>query len=88
MSLLDEIGVESSFIGNTITVKPKTTSLQPTTLTVESDWSSASYYYSIAALSDVGTEITLSSYKENSLQGDSVLAEIYKSFWCNIYFYR
>jgi 3-phosphoshikimate 1-carboxyvinyltransferase len=80
LSLLDEIGVESSFIGNTITVKPKRTSLQPTTLTVESDWSSASYYYSIAALSEVGTEITLSSYKENSLQGDSVLVEIYKHF--------
>lgn len=80
LSLLDEIGVESSFIGNTITVKPKTTGLQPTTLTVESDWSSASYYYSIAALSDVGTEITLSSYKENSLQGDSALAEIYSHF--------
>lgn len=80
LSLLDEIGVESSFVGNTITIKPKTTSIQPTTLTVESDWSSASYYYSIAALSQVGTEITLSSYKKNSLQGDSVLAEIYKHF--------
>jgi 3-phosphoshikimate 1-carboxyvinyltransferase len=32
------------------------------------------------ALSEVGTQITLSSYKQNSLQGDSTLAEIYKSF--------
>lgn len=80
LSLLDEIGVESSFIDNTITVKPNTEHSTPKTLTVESDWSSASYYYSIAALSEVGTEITLSSYKENSLQGDSVLSEIYKHF--------
>ncbi|MFG6686574.1 3-phosphoshikimate 1-carboxyvinyltransferase [Mariniflexile sp. HNIBRBA6329] len=80
LSLLDEIGVESSFIGNTITVKPNTKNLTPKTLTVESDWSSASYYFSIAALCEVETEITLSSYKENSLQGDSVLVEIYKSF--------
>lgn len=80
LSLLDEIGVESSFVGNTITVKPNTQYLVPTTLTVESDWSSASYYFSIVALCDVGTEITLSSYKENSLQGDSVLVEIYKHF--------
>ncbi len=29
-------------------------------------------------MSKIGTQITLSSYKENSLQGDSVLAEIYK----------
>lgn len=80
LSLLDEIGVASSFIENTITVKPKTQNSKPKTLTVESDWSSASYFFSIAALSDIGTEITLSSYKENSLQGDSALVEIYKHF--------
>ena len=80
LSLLDEIGVEPSFIGNTITVKPNTQHQKPKTLTVESDWSSASYYFSIVALCEVGTEITLSSYKKNSLQGDSVLVEIYKSF--------
>ncbi len=39
-----------------------------------------SYFYSIIALSDVGTKIELSSYKENSLQGDSVLSSIYKEF--------
>ncbi|MGB5420287.1 3-phosphoshikimate 1-carboxyvinyltransferase [Algibacter sp.] len=80
LSLLDEIGVESAFIGNKITVKPNTKRLDAKTLTVESDWSSASYYFSIAALSEVGTEITLSSYKENSLQGDSALVEIYTHF--------
>ena len=80
LSLLDEIGVESSFVGNTIKVKPNTQKPTPKTLTVESDWSSASYYFSMAALSEVGTKITLSSYKENSLQGDSVLVEIYKHF--------
>ncbi len=80
LSLLDEIGIESSFIRNIITVKPNTKKLKPKTLTVESDWSSASYYFSIVALCEVGTEITLSSYKENSLQGDSILVEIYKHF--------
>ena len=80
LSLLDEIGIESSFKGNTITVKPNNQPPTPKTLTVESDWSSASYYFSIAALSKVGTKITLSSYKENSLQGDSVLVAIYKHF--------
>lgn len=84
LSLLDEIGIETSFVNNVITVKPISSNQKLTTnnqkLTVESDWSSASYYFSIAALSDVGTEITLSSYKENSLQGDSALVEIYKHF--------
>lgn len=80
LSLLNEIGVETSIVENKITVKPNTTELLPQTLVVESDWSSASYFYSIIALSDIGTEITISSYKKQSLQGDSVLAKIYQSF--------
>ncbi|MFD1063060.1 3-phosphoshikimate 1-carboxyvinyltransferase [Winogradskyella litorisediminis] len=80
LSLLNEIGIENTFVENTITVKQKQTEVKPQILTVESDWSSASYFYSIVALSDLGIEVKLSSYKENSLQGDSVLAEIYKQF--------
>lgn len=80
LALLNEIGVKTSFVGNSITVIHAETVAEAKPIIVESDWSSASYFYSIVALSDVGTEITLSSYKENSLQGDSVLAEIYKDF--------
>jgi 3-phosphoshikimate 1-carboxyvinyltransferase len=79
LALLNEIGVETSFIGNKITVKPQFT-IHNSQFTIESDWSSASYYYSIVALSEIGTQITLSSYKKNSLQGDSALVEIYKNF--------
>ena len=90
LSLLNEIGVETSFVGNLISVKPLVTPSMssraqsrdegpnPKSLIVESDWSSASYYYSIVALSEIETSFTLSSYKKNSLQGDSVLVEIYK----------
>lgn len=80
LSLLTEIGVETSFVDNKITVKPNGSNLKKQDLTVESDWSSASYFYSVIALSDVGTEITIASYKEKSLQGDSVLSTIYQSF--------
>jgi len=80
LALLNTIGVKTAFNNNTISVKPLSLIPYPLTLTVESDWSSASYWYSIMALSEVGTQITLSSYKQNSLQGDSTLAEIYKSF--------
>ncbi|MGL2964982.1 3-phosphoshikimate 1-carboxyvinyltransferase [Flavobacterium sp. XGLA_31] len=89
LALLNEIGVETTFFENVISVKPQfTISFAPfafgsshnSQFTIESDWSSASYFYSIVALSDIGTTITLSSYKKNSLQGDSVLAEIYQSF--------
>ncbi|WP_299106717.1 3-phosphoshikimate 1-carboxyvinyltransferase [uncultured Winogradskyella sp.] len=86
LSLLDSIGIETSFVGNVITVKPITKNIEKQTLVVESDWSSASYFYSLIALSEVGTEISISSYKEESLQGDSVLATIYKSFGVNTSF--
>lgn len=79
LALLKQIGVESTFNGNHISVEPKT-SVDGTTLVVESDWSSASYFYSIVALCEVGTRITLSAYKKNSLQGDSVLSKIYSDF--------
>jgi 3-phosphoshikimate 1-carboxyvinyltransferase len=82
LDLLKQIGIKTIFNQNKITVEkqPTTYNLQPTTLTIESDWSSASYFYSIIALSKEGTQITLSKYKENSLQGDSALTEIYKNF--------
>lgn len=79
LSLLEELGVTTSFKGNFIKVSPKS-SVPDINLVVESDWSSASYFYSIVALCDVGTEIILSSYKENSLQGDSILAKMYEDF--------
>ena len=46
---------------------------------VESDWSSASYFFSIAALSN-STSLTLSTFFKDSLQGDSSLVDIYKIF--------
>ena len=79
LALLNEIGVATRFENNIIKVCPAEL-VSASKLRVESDWSSASYWYSIIALSDVGTQIALSSYKENSLQGDSALAEIYKDF--------
>ena len=79
LALLNEIGVETSFIENKIKVNPLQT-INSKLLTIESDWSSASYWFSIVALSEIGTQITLSSYKQNSLQGDADLVEIYKNF--------
>jgi 3-phosphoshikimate 1-carboxyvinyltransferase len=80
LDLLNQIGVETVFDDDFIKVKPLNKELKAKSLVVESDWSSASYYYSIVALSEIGTEITLSAYKESSLQGDSALANIYKQF--------
>ena len=80
LDLLGEIGVKTSFVNNSIKIHPKPFIESSKSIHVESDWSSASYYYSIVALSEIDTEITLSNFKKNSLQGDSVLVEIYKNF--------
>ena len=79
LALLNEIGVATSFENNVIKVE-RQLSIINYQLSIESDWSSASYFYSIIALSEIGTQITISSYKQNSLQGDSALDEIYKDF--------
>ena len=86
LKLLQEIGVKTSFVGNLIIVKPKSQDQKPKTIIVESDWSSVSYFYSIIALSKEGTKIELSSFKENSLQGDSVLAIIYEQMGVETHF--
>jgi len=81
LALLTQIGIETFFKDNFIKIKPlKTISLLGIKGLVESDWSSASYWYSIVALSQIGTKITLSFFKKNSLQGDAILVEIYKDF--------
>ena len=76
LRLLAELGIDYVWEDNLITVQSKPAIISKT-IVVESDWSSASYYYSLCALSP-NAEITLSSYKKNSLQGDSVLATVYK----------
>lgn len=88
LSLLQEIGVTTSFSDNKISISPLKNISKPITITVESDWSSASYFYSILALSGVGSQVTLSSYKPNSLQGDAVLSKIYKQFGVETVFNR
>ncbi|MBU2525856.1 MAG: 3-phosphoshikimate 1-carboxyvinyltransferase [Bacteroidetes bacterium] len=79
LQLLHQLGIEAHFQGNSIRVMPEA-NVQPQTLTVESDWSSASYFYSIAALAEVGSKIQISAYKKDSLQGDSVLQALYTFF--------
>ena len=79
LSLLEEVGVRTHFSGQTIRVYPAKT-LKAVKMVVESDWSSASYFYSIIALSPIGSEISLSAYRQSSLQGDSVLQHLYRQF--------
>jgi 3-phosphoshikimate 1-carboxyvinyltransferase len=76
LGLLKRLGVQTAMEGNRIRVHPKR-EVPAQTLVVESDWSSASYYYSMMALAAPGSRIELRSYRQDSLQGDSVLQEVY-----------
>jgi 3-phosphoshikimate 1-carboxyvinyltransferase len=84
LSLLKEMGVNSTFENNIIKIENFQLQ-QKKKFIVESDWSSASYFYSLAALSDSAV-ITLSSYKKNSIQGDASLVELYKKLGVNTVF--
>ena len=75
LALLNDLKIQTSFEGNVIKVYPKP-AVESKVMTVESDWSSASYFFSLVALSNQAS-ISLTSYKETSLQGDSALVEIY-----------
>jgi 3-phosphoshikimate 1-carboxyvinyltransferase len=68
LALLGRLGIPSDFSGRLIRV-PSAGRVGAVTLTVESDWSSASYFYSIVALADAGMSVTLSSFRADSLQG-------------------
>jgi len=79
LQLLERIGISAQLEDSRIRIAPKS-EIEPISLAVESDWSAASYYYSIVALSKLGTKATLSTLREDSLQGDRVLSTIYKDF--------
>ncbi len=74
IKLMEEYGVYVKWEGNDIAVKPQT--YTPTNIKVESDWSAASYWYAMAALSS-NAEITLLGLSKASSQGDSKLASIF-----------
>ncbi len=76
LELIKQIGGKYLFVENKIVVKPMI-ALQQQHFVVESDWSSASYFYSLIALSPINTSIVLGQFKAESLQGDKDLVNIY-----------
>ncbi|MBL3550395.1 MULTISPECIES: 3-phosphoshikimate 1-carboxyvinyltransferase [Chryseobacterium] len=81
LDILTKFGIKSSFEGNTIKVEPYHGDSASSALSyeVESDWSSASYFYSICALGR--KTIHLKSFYKESTQGDSAIAKIYEDFF-------
>ncbi len=71
-SMMEQFGIciDYNWSDKKIFLKNQTYFPKTTTYEVEGDWSSASYWYSIAALSKE-VEFTIKGLKQNSLQGDS-----------------
>lgn len=80
--LIQELGIsciwEEHTSGSLIIRVSPTTGIKKRQMQVESDWSSAGYWYSWVAMQESGYHLKLSYYRENSMQGDSRLRDIYK----------
>jgi 3-phosphoshikimate 1-carboxyvinyltransferase len=75
LGLMQLFNVEAAWEKNTITILPQ--KYQGHDISVEGDWSGASYWYEIAALSD-NADITIHGLSENSLQGDAAVAKLFE----------
>lgn len=73
LNIMKAFGIDYSWQGNVIKIPPG--EYQACTFFVESDWSAASYWYSMASIAEEA-EIELKGLKQNSLQGDSAITEI------------
>lgn len=77
LEMLKEAGIQHQWVDNTITILPQ--NAQEAILSIEPDWSAASYWYSIVALAKEAS-ILLPGLKPSSLQGDNEINDIMRSF--------
>ena len=81
LNLMNSFGIKSEVKGNKISIKNQ--EFSSGSYIVESDWSAASYWYSILSISDNINNLYLKGLKKKSNQGDSVISELMKSFGVN-----
>lgn len=82
LSMMHQWGVKSEFIGNTIAIAPQ--KYIPVDFEVEADWSAASYWYEIAALSS--GDVSLHGLSRQSVQGDSEVSKYFEKLGINTHF--
>ena len=76
LDLMSRFGVNHEWNGDLISIESQ--AYQSSTYTVESDWSAASYWYSMVSLSQQGS-VKLLGLRANSLQGDMAIVRIMNS---------
>ncbi|HWY10247.1 MAG TPA: 3-phosphoshikimate 1-carboxyvinyltransferase [Bacteroidia bacterium] len=85
ISLLKQFGIYVSFTENNIVLSPSAFTVFTPQLLVESDWSAASYWYSMVALSE-NANVELKFLDKISLQADRILPGIYNNLGVNTEF--
>ncbi|MDR2956285.1 MAG: 3-phosphoshikimate 1-carboxyvinyltransferase [Prevotella sp.] len=74
LGMMAQFGVKAHWSNRTIKIHAE--DYRPVKYVVESDWSAASYWYSMAAIAD-SAHIELKGLFKNSMQGDSKVAELF-----------
>ena len=77
LAMLEQAGISCIWAENSVSIKSQ--NFNKSSITVEPDWSAASYWYAMVALSDAG-ELFLPGLNQYSLQGDSKITEIMANF--------
>ena len=75
LAILKKIGINCYFKNNIISIE-HCSKINNSAISIESDWSSVSYFYSIVALSNAA-ELNIGTFYKSSIQGDVKLYEIY-----------
>ncbi len=85
--IMRKFGINAHYNNETIKI-PRQSYLPPMSFDIEADWSAASYFYEMVALSDID-KLKLKGLQPpgKSLQGDSFLSEIYSLFGVQTSFY-
>jgi 3-phosphoshikimate 1-carboxyvinyltransferase len=74
LALMQQAGINGSFSDRTISIPHQP--YHPCILDIESDWSAASYFYGMVALSNEPAALFLEGLTRDSLQGDAVIQHI------------
>jgi 3-phosphoshikimate 1-carboxyvinyltransferase len=78
LEIMKKFGIKYQWNGNEIRIEAQ--SYKPISYSVEADWSGASYWYAMAALSE-RCDLHLKGLRLKSLQGDSIQAEWFEKYF-------
>lgn len=83
LKMLEHFGIKYKWEGHTISIPHQ--EYQGWDYHIEGDWSSASYWYEMAALAEE-VDLSIKGLKRKSIQGDSVTADLFRFFGVNTEF--